>query len=188
MRPIVVSFVRKVTARGYSHAWNDIEQTAWEGLSEAVHSYDEMRGVKFWTWATWRMRKHVSIWLAANSGGISLPYPAWQAALQMDRYLDENGLEADQVSDETLREIAGTLQVREILNARNGSTDVYEFDKPDDPWQDDIDQEALELVEFMIMADEEDALDAAYNWCAANGFDPNQIVPRLVEVVYENRS
>lgn len=121
LRPYVVAFARRV-GKGYQPtALADIEQAAWVGVATAANSYDADRGTKFLTWMLWQMRKEASQWQAAYSGALRLPYPAWQAARRIDRYLDERGLEADQVNDDDLNEASGTLQAREILAARLGA-------------------------------------------------------------------
>ncbi len=121
VRPLVVSLARRSSIGFPAELRDDIEQAAWIGVAEAIYSFDPERNVKFWTWATWQMRKQISIWQAANGGSIPLPYPAWQAAGRVDKYLDQAGLELEEVPLSDLREASQTSNIVEILEARKGN-------------------------------------------------------------------
>lgn len=194
MRPLVMNLVRKYRhgklreGHGrYNHEdREEIEQEAWLGLMDAVERYDANHpaGKPFWTVAGYRITEHIMQWQARNSGAVPLPKRQWTRAYQIDKALEEQGMEQwEEFSDDDLAAATGVRSAGPILRARTkGITlftqaeDTHEATSTaeEDYWQEESAGWVGELVTWLDGLDaipEDKRLEAVQHKLAALGLD-----------------
>jgi len=89
MQPFVIGYVRTIKGDYSREQRNEITQAAWLGVAEALDRWDASKDVKFNTYAHFWIRGEVTIWLAQNSGVLSLPRTAWVDAGKVEAHIRE---------------------------------------------------------------------------------------------------
>lgn len=165
--PVAISIINRIDLTRYSwDAYNDLKQVAMVGLLEAVRDFDPEYGVKFWTYAYYKVRKEAFLWVAKNSGALPMPPGAWRTAGMVD------DLEAEYeryLTREELKEATGKGYARDAVTARASyvSLDFVEKAQEEETIENDIIEYTLELVN---MAPNK-RLSAALHFCDQYGVD-----------------
>ena len=187
MQPFVISYLRTIGGDYTPEQRNEMTQSAWLGVYEALGRWDGERDVKFNTYAHLWVKGEVQRWLAKNSGTIPLPRQAWADALSVEKEVlvkTENQKMPYEIPDEILAEIELPAKGRAKKFASAGAAfrarqQPYEVDGDDKEWQgetasaedeffdqsDDADKEALWAVEgirFWLDMDDPEAEEQAW--------------------------
>lgn len=201
MQPYVIAYLRRIKGDYTPEQRNEMTQTAWVGVYEALRRWDPEAGVKFNTHAYWWVHGEVQKWLAQNSGVISLPRQAWANVGRIEAAVlhQTNGEKMPyDLTDEELAEYAvrnrggrfgpfpaagdavrARQQAYEVKDPEGGlgrSSQSAEADYLEESI--DLDTEALAAIGFIREAldegDEDMALTIAEDLvelCAAHGLD-----------------
>lgn len=164
MTPFIIRYVDSMDY----NSREDREELIQEGhvaTLEAIPMFDPDQGVKFTTYAYYRVRKHVSWWFAQNSGTLPMPYEAWRTAGMVDVLEDE----ADRsLHPDELEEATGKGYARKAADARRRhvSIDLVEAARAETGG---IDEDVLEFLHELKMIPYDDRLLAALRFCDQYG-------------------
>lgn len=117
MQPFVIGYVRTIKGDYTRDQRNEITQSAWLGVAEALSRWDSSKEVKFNTYAHFWIKGEVNKWLAGNSGVLPLPRTAWVDAAKVEAQVRERFGEevpATEIPDDLLASMEITT-----LNADN---------------------------------------------------------------------
>lgn len=183
MRPYAVSVIKKIGGSYTTDQREDLEQTAYVGILEALKRFDPDAGTKFSTYAHYWIRHEVQEWLARNSGAIPLPRTAWQAAGKLVEATGRSDLQDHPNLDEVLVEVtvAGERKLAHIPNAAKiarARASAYEIpedfagrdsDNPEDIYIDSeeetMEAAALAHIDLLHTLEEEEWYDASIQFC-----------------------
>ncbi|HOF03668.1 MAG TPA: sigma-70 family RNA polymerase sigma factor, partial [Atribacterota bacterium] len=109
----------------------DLEQIGYLGLLNALQLYDEQKGVKFITYATWLISGEIRHYIRDKSQVVKIPHWVKEYNKNIDKYIDKYHRETKKFP--SLQEIARHFNVteagiQEILKGRK-SVQVVSLDK-----------------------------------------------------------
>jgi len=164
--PIALNLVSRIDLTGYSwDARQELRQEAMLGIVEAAHEFNAEYGVKFWTYAYYRIRKNLSQWLAQNSGAVSLPYEAWRTARLVDEHED---IAERSLTEQELAELTGKHYARRAADARNASVEI---DEQHTVTEFEDDAVVLEVLQSLSTIDDtHERFQAASQFCQLYGY------------------
>jgi RNA polymerase primary sigma factor len=124
------------------------------GLGKAIDHYDLSEGTKFSTIAIWWIHQEIGRKLLKYSGehgGIQIPIRFLERWSRLRKYLAENGIEINELSEEEFVDILNQLNLPREVYELVASHSIVSLEQPieDEPTADDRDRVLSEVIEDM---------------------------------------
>lgn len=207
MQPFVISYLRTIKGDFTRKRRDDLTQSAWLGVAEALSRWDSSKDVKFNTYAHFWIRGEVNKWLAQNSGVLALPRTAWVDVGKVEahiraKYGDDwaaHEIDDDELADIEIATRSEPRYFRSAGDAVRGRQQAFYPDLSNPDWEPsalesaeesyfeeshDSDEDAL--LAFAIVrdhldaGDEQAALEAATDFAYTHNL-PDEVITNLLK-------